>query len=333
MKRVLIIQTGGTILMQSDARRPGPVTADSGLAKDFLLREIPELAQIADISIVNPFYLDSSNMGPDHWCSLANCIAETYHRYDGFVVLHGTDTMAYSASALSFALRPLTKPIILTGSQVPLTTLRSDAHRNLINAVEIATMDIAEVAICFDDRLFRGNRASKMSIGDFDAFASPNLPPLANIGLQISLSDKIRPKGTTFHNTARFEPKVYILKLFPGLDPTLPELLLQSNMRGLLIEGFGSGNFPTTANQSIVPFLEKALSKGIIIAICSQAPFDSIDLSKYESGRIAESMGILSAGSMTIEASITKMMYLLAHHHQPEMVKSQFVTDLAGELH
>jgi L-asparaginase len=332
MKRVLIIQTGGTILMQSDARFPGPVTGDADLAKGYLLQEIPELARIADITIANPFYLDSSSMSHRHWCLLAKCISDSYHQYDGFVVLHGTDTMAYTASALSFALRPLTKPVILTGSQVPLTTLRSDAHRNLINAVEIATMDFAEVAICFDDRLFRGNRASKMSIGDFDAFASPNLPALAQIGLQIRFSDKVRPKGTTFHNTARFDSRVSILKLFPGMNPALPEVLLEQDIKGLLIEGFGSGNFPIIGDQSIVPFLEKALAKGIIIAVCSQAPFDSIDLSKYESGRIAASLGILSAGSMTIEASITKMMYLLAHQHQPEMVRSQFVTDLAGEL-
>ena len=318
--------------MQSDARQPGPVTADAELAKGYLLKEIPELAQIADITILNPFYLDSSNMGPDHWCMLADCISGCYHDYDGFVVLHGTDTMAYTASALSFALRPLTKPVILTGSQVPLTTLRSDAHRNLINAVEIATMEFAEVAICFDDRLFRGNRASKMSIGDFDAFASPNFPALAQIGLQIRFSDKVRPKGATFHNTARFDSRVTILKLFPGLNPALPEILLEKDIKGLLIEGFGSGNFPIKGEQSIVPFLENALAKGIIIAVCSQAPFDSIDLSKYESGRIAASMGILSAGAMTIEASITKMMYLLAHQHQSEMVRSQFVTDLAGEL-
>lgn len=332
MKRVLIIQTGGTILMQADIRKSGEVTADADLAKGYLLDEVPELKQIANIDVVGPFYEDSSNISPDHWCRLASCIASHYHDYDGFVILHGTDTMAYTASALSFALRPLTKSVILTGSQVPLTTLRSDAHRNLINAVEIATMEIPEVSICFDDRLFRGNRSSKMSIGDFDAFASPNHPPLAEIGLQIRFSDDVRAKGPTFHNTARFDNNVYILKLFPGLKPTFLDHIPKSGVRGILIEGFGSGNFTNNGDYNLIPFFEKCLEANIILAVCSQAPFDAIDLSKYESGRMAREIGILSAGSMTVEASITKLMYLLAHNHEPEMVRSQFVMDLAGEL-
>jgi L-asparaginase len=240
--------------------------------------------------------------------------------------------MAFSASALSYALRPLTKPVIFTGSQVPLTTLRSDADRNLINAVEIATMDVPEVGIVFGDKLLRGNRATKMSIGDFDAFASPNLSSLAEIGLQIQFSSGIRVKGPTFHNTAAFDNNVYILKIHPGIQPTYLEPLLTSGVKGILIEGFGSGNFPIREKCSLVPFFQKCIDAGILLAMCSQAPFDAIDLTKYESGRIARKIGILSAGAMTLEASITKMMYLLAHHHDPEMVRSQFVTDLAGEL-
>ncbi|KPQ00638.1 MAG: L-asparaginase AnsA [Bacteroidetes bacterium HLUCCA01] len=332
MKRVLIIQTGGTILMQTDQRMPGEVSMDPGLSKGFLLQEVPELSRIADLQIEGPFYEDSSNINPAHWKTLASCIATNYNEFDGFVILHGTDTMAFTASALSFALRPLTKPVIFTGSQVPLTTLRSDAHRNLINAVEIATMDVPEVGIVFDDKLYRGNRASKMSIGDFDAFASPNLPALAEIGLNIRFSSHIRPAGPTFHNTASFSDEVYILKVWPGINPDYLQPLPQSGIRGILIEGFGSGNFPVKGTGSLVPFLESCRDKAIVLAMCSQAPYDAIDLSKYESGRIAREIGILSAGSMTLEASVTKLMYLLAHHRDNGMVASQFVTDLAGEL-
>lgn len=319
--------------MHSDRRVPGEVRPDPELSKGYLLSEVPELNQIADLQVTSPFYEDSSNITPSNWVQLANCIAEEYDNFDGFVILHGTDTMAFSASALSYALQPLTKPVIFTGSQVPLTTLRSDAHRNLINAVEIATMDVPEVCIVFGDKLFRGNRASKMSIGDFDAFASPNLPALAEIGLQIQFSKNIRRKGTTFHNTAAYSSNVYILKVYPGIQPSYLGSLLGSGVRGILIEGFGSGNFPIKDQCSLAPFFQECVQHGIVLAMCSQAPFDAIDLSKYESGRVAKKIGIVSAGAMTLEASITKMMYLLAHHGDAEMVKSQFVTDLAGELY
>lgn len=332
MKRVLIIQTGGTILMQSDMLSPAEVRPDPELSKGYLLREVPELSKIADLEVVSPFYKDSSNITPTDWIQLAECIAHHYSRFDGFVILHGTDTMAFSASALSYALRPLTKPVIFTGSQVPLTTLRSDAHRNLINAVEIATMAVPEVGIVFGDKLFRGNRATKMSIGDFDAFTSPNLSPLAEIGLQIQFSDALRRKGPTFHNTASFCSEVYIMKVFPGLRTSYLQHLLTSGVKGILVEGFGSGNFPVLPDDNLAHFFEECIENGIILAMCSQAPFDAVDLSKYESGRIADKIGILSAGAMTLEASVTKLMYLLAHTNDPEMVRSQFVTDLAGEL-
>lgn len=332
MKRVLIIQTGGTILMQTDQRIPGEVSMDPGLSKGFLLQEVPELSRIADLQIEGPFYEDSSNINPSHWKTLASCIASNYDKFDGFVILHGTDTMAFTASALSFALRPLTKPVVFTGSQVPLTTLRSDAHRNLINAVEIATMDVPEVGIVFDDKLYRGNRASKMSIGDFDAFASPNLPALAEIGLNIRFSSQVRAAGPTFHNTASYSDEVYILKVWPGINPAYLKPLPDCGIRGILIEGFGSGNFPVKGDASLIPFFESCRKQDIVLAMCSQAPYDAIDLSKYESGRIAREIGILSAGAMTLEASVTKLMYLLAHHRDNGMVASQFVTDLAGEL-
>lgn len=348
MKRVLVIQTGGTILMQTDKRFAGTVTPDPELAKGYLLREIPELKRIADIHVIELFYEDSSNLNPEYWVTLSETIYRNYNDFDGFVILHGTDTMAFSASALSYTLRPLSKPVIFTGSQVPLANLRSDARRNLINSVEIATMKVSEVAICFNDRLYRGNRTTKMSIGDFDAFSSPNFEPLAEIGLNIDIRQHFHQPADAdsantlnfksfinpveFGNTAIFDDKVYVLKLFPGLNPKLLYPLLDSGLRGLLIEGFGSGNFPVKGDYALTDFLKACASKDIVITMCSQAPFDAIDLSKYESGRTALELGIISSKTMTIEASVTKLMYLLAHNNNPQSVRDLYTVSLAGEI-
>jgi L-asparaginase len=332
MKRVLIIQTGGTIMMQSALRSPNNVTADPDLARGYLKREVPELNTIADIEVLELFYEDSSSLSPKHWSILSETIITNSANYDGFVVLHGTDTMAYSASALSFSLIGLNKPVIFTGSQVPLTTLRSDARRNLINSVEIATFEIPEVCICFNDNLFRGNRSTKMSIGDFDAFASPNLPPLAEIGLNIDFSDHILSPVHNARFQTEFNNEVYVIKLFPGLNPELLTPLVTSGIKAILIEGFGSGNFPVKEDYSLIPFLESCSNEGILLAMCSQAPFDAIDLTKYESGRKAIELGVLSSGAMTLEASTAKLMHLFAGKYDLNMIKLLYQKNLAGEL-
>lgn len=333
MKRVLIIQTGGTILMQTDLRHPGSVSTDPSLAKGYLLREVPEIKRIADIEVMEFLYEDSSNLCPANWEALTAMLFEYYNDFDGFVILHGTDTMSYTASAVSFALRPLRKPVIFTGSQVPLTNLRSDARRNLINSVEIATMAIPEVAVCFNDKLYRGNRSTKMSIGDFDAFNSPNLRPLAEIGLNIEVGKHIlQPPSGHIENSAAFDSNVYILKLFPGLKTSLLEPLFNANIRAILIEGFGSGNFPSKGEFDLTPFFEACVQKDIVMAMCSQAPYDAIDLTKYASGRIALELGIISSETMTVEASVTKLMYLLGHHNESASVRNGYTQNLAGEI-
>jgi L-asparaginase len=332
MKSVLVIQTGGTIMMQSALREPGSVSADPDLARGYLKKEVPELSTIANIDVLELFYEDSSSLSPAHWTKLANTIILNKEKYDGFVVLHGTDTMAYTASALSYALIGLNKPVVFTGSQVPLTTLRSDARRNLINSVEIATFDIPEVCVCFNDNLFRGNRSTKMSIGDFDAFASPNLLPLAEIGLNIKFANHILPSVDVDKFQPNFEASVYVVKLFPGLKPTLLNPLIDSGVKAILIEGFGSGNFPIKGDYNLTSFLETCTKNGIILAMCSQAPFDAIDLSKYESGRMAIDLGVLSSGAMTLEASTVKLMHLLAGNYDLNMIKLLYQKNLAGEL-
>lgn len=319
-------------MMQSNDIDPGAVSADPEKARGYLLKEVPELEKIARLSVIELFYEDSSSLTPTHWELLASTILKHAPEYHGFVVLHGTDTMAYTASALSFALRGLNKPVIFTGSQVPLTTLRSDARRNLVNSVEIATYDIPEVCICFNDMLFRGNRSTKMSIGDFDAFASPNLAPLAEIGLNIELGSHILQPAIHSITEATFSTEIAVVKLFPGMNPDFFNSICQTPFKAMIIEGFGSGNFPIKGDFSLVSAFEKLIESGKILIMCSQAPFDAVDLQKYESGRMASEIGIISAGPMTMEAATTKIMYLLGSHIDPLTLRNQFLEDFVGEI-
>ncbi|TVQ11397.1 MAG: asparaginase [Balneolaceae bacterium] len=330
MKRILIIQTGGTIAMQ--LKDIAGYTGASPHPSDFLESRIPELSGIAHIEIADLFFKDSSDINPADWKILAETIYENYASFDGFVILHGTDTMAYTASALSFCLNNLGKPVILTGSQIPLAVIRSDASRNLINAIEMATLPLNEVAICFNDHIFRGNRSTKSSVGDFDAFSSPNYPPLADIGLNISLNYQITPVSGKFSISPRFDDRVFIIRLFPGLNPDHLLKLAGTDLRAIIIEAFGCGNFPVTGRHSLLPFFRKCLEQDILLVINSQAAHDAIDLSKYESGRNAQSMGIISAGDMTTEASVTKMMYLLAMHDNHLAVRDLYNRPIAGEI-
>lgn len=212
MKKILLIQTGGTIAM--NAKGDGVALDPEGWSQT-LYSEIPELNEIAELSTCPLFFEDSSDLNPQHWVTLAGCIEEHYDTYDGFVILHGTDTMAWSASALSYSLQNLGKPVIFTGSQLPMSSIRSDARRNLVNAVELATKDITEVGICFNDALYRGCRSTKMSIGDFDAFGSPNYPPLADIGIEIDIKAQPQVHSSELRNSARFSNELFVVTLFP----------------------------------------------------------------------------------------------------------------------
>jgi L-asparaginase len=331
MKRVAIIQTGGTILMRQDPADPGQVVSDPNAAA-WLLREVPDLSGIADIRVRPLFNLDSSNIGAAHWSRIAEAVRQETADADGVVIVHGTDTMAFTASALSFALRGLGKPVILTGSQVPLAVRRSDARRNLVNAVEVATLDLPVVAVCFNDLVFRGNRVTKMSIGEFDAFASPNHPPLARIGLDIKITDGIRPEtGFDEPLAPSFDESVHILKIHPAIRPERLASLPDSGLQALIIEAFGSGNFPIAGPHNLLPVFRACADAGMHLIIASQAPYDAIQLHKYESGRQAEALGMISAGDMTVEAALTKSMYLLAHPEAFPDFRSAFLTPLCGE--
>ena len=329
MKKILLLQTGGTIAMDITHGEP---KLDPSRWSEVLYKEIPELSEIADIHIEQLFFKDSSDVSLGDWVQIIEYVEEQYKSYDGFVILHGTDTMAYTASALSFGLQNLGKPVIMTGSQVPMSNIRSDARRNLVNAIEMATLPVNEVAICFNDFVYRGNRTTKMSIGDFDAFSSPNFPPLAEIGLNIELNISApAPQGELSMSTA-FDPSVFLLKTFPGLNPALLEKMDLSEVRCIVVEAFGSGNFPVHGDGSLLPFLRRCIEHDTLLIFTSQAAYDAVDLGNYESGRKARDLGALSAGDMTTEATLTKMMYLLGNYEHGEKVKDLFQKNIAGEL-
>jgi L-asparaginase len=331
MKRILILHTGGTITMQlHGSQRDSSRTAIS-FNLDFFDEQVPGLQEIAGLESRTLFLEDSSNMLPELWVRLAEAIEADYGNFDGFVVLHGTDTMAYTASALSFAFENLSKPVVFTGSQVPLSNRRTDARRNLINSVELATLNLPEVCICFNDRVYRGNRATKISIGDFDAFASPNHPVLAEFGLNLDIRSQYRPDPGAFRNRARFDPRVQLVKLFPGMDFSRAIPGDASDVRAMVIEAYGSGNLPAGSSHTLIPALGKYIGSGGIVIITSQAVYDEVDLDKYEGGRQAKKLGAISAGDMTTEACITKIMYLLAHYDDNITIRDLFRENLAGE--
>lgn len=329
MKKILLIQTGGTIAMS--AKGDG-VELDPDAWSALLYKQIPQLEQLAEIHTTPLFFEDSSDLNSSHWVTLSECIFENYTQYDGFVVLHGTDTMAYTASALSFSLQNLTKPVIFTGSQVPMSNIRSDAQRNLINAIEMATTDIAEVAICFNDHVYRGNRATKTSIGDFDAFGSPNIPPIAYIGLEIKSSHQSKKAVQPFSIQPTFSNELLVLTVFPSLNTEFLMNLDLSKLKAILVRSFGSGNFPRKGIFNLLPFFEKCAKHGVILVILSQADSDSVNLTKYPGGRAALKVGAISGGDMTLEAALTKMMWLLGQHNTREIVETEYQKDLAGEL-
>jgi L-asparaginase len=329
MKKLILIQTGGTISM---TMKKDKAELDLHYWHQVLKEEFPELSTLAEIETVPLFFEDSSDLNPEHWKRLAAVIEEKHEEVDGFVVLHGTDTMAYTSTALSFGLRGLKKPVIFTGSQVPMSNLRSDARRNLVNSIEIATCDIPEVCICFNDHVYRANRSTKMSIGDFDAFASPNTPPLAEIGLKIEISDQVLRDAQPFVNTCSYKNRIFVITLFPGMSMDYLDCLKLSELDALIIRTFGSGNFPTKGPFSLLPFLEKCREANVIVSIVSQADYDAVDLKTYSAGRKALELGAVGAKDMTLEAAVTKMMWLTEHYSDKDEIKELYKRPLAGEL-
>ncbi|WP_316785546.1 type I asparaginase [Pedobacter frigiditerrae] len=336
MTKILIIYTGGTIGMVNDAKTGTLIPFDFEQIQD----NVPELARLDYQLSVHSFdpILDSSNMNPDVWAELAELIKEKYDAFDGFVILHGSDTMSFTASALSFMLQNLAKPVILTGSQLPIGEIRTDAKENLITALEIAATKkdgkamVPEVCIYFDYQLFRGNRSIKYNSEKFEAFASPNYPILAEAGVNLDFyPNYILPIPTEpFQIHTSFNANIGVLKMYPGITENAVRAITESNAEAIILEAFGSGN--TTTAPWFITCLKEAIEANKIILDISQCKGGSVQLGLYETSRKLQKMGILSGSDLTFESAVTKLMYLLGQDLSIEEVKRLLEISIAGEL-
>jgi L-asparaginase type I len=297
-----------------------------------LLAQVPELKEIADVEAVFVTNIDSSNVLPDLWVRLARLISDKAHAFDGFVVTHGTDTMAYTASALSFLLQGFGKPVVFTGAQMPIAEkFGSDARNNLVFATEFATLDVGEVSIFFGSDLLRANRSRKFSQFDFDAFKSFNCPPIGKIGIRPKLFDhRIRREAGRATAVANLEHKVFLLKYFPGLEPEIISRVVDSGYRGVVIEGVGAGNLPTVIN--FASEIRRATERGVPVVMTTQCIVGAAEMHIYEVGKLAERNGAISALDMTPEAALTKLMWCLCQTRDVAEIGKLMSRNLAGEL-
>ncbi len=334
---ILIINTGGTIGMvrDKDTGTLHPVNSDE------LFRHIPILNQLDEQVEFYSFdpLLDSSNINPRHWVEMAKVIGQNYEKYDGFVVLHGSDTMAYTASALSFMLENLNKPVILTGSQLPLGMVRSDGRENLTAAIEIAsariddTPVVPEVGVYFENRLLRGNRTFKYNAENFDAFHSGNLPPLAEVGVHIKFNHNLilKPNFKKLRVHTELDNNISVLKLFPGISETAVRAQFEiKGLKALILETYGSGNAMT--DKWFLDLLRDAVSGGMIILNITQCKAGSVEMGKYQTSEEMARIGVISGHDMTTESALAKLMYLLGSRLSKEEVENYLQLSLRGEI-
>jgi L-asparaginase len=334
---ILLIYTGGTIGMVKDF--------DTGALKAFnfkkLLARIPELklldCTIETVSLDKP--IDSSNMDPAKWVTIADLIEENYNKFDGFVVLHGSDTMSYSASALSFMLENLDKPVVFTGSQLPIGDLRTDAKENLITAIQIASLHndnvpvITEVCLYFEYKLYRANRTTKINAEHFKAFTSPNYPALAESGVHLKVNKDLllpRTQATLKVNKA-LDRNVVVIKLFPGLTKqVLTSIVTMKSLKGVILETYGSGNAPS--EDWFINVIEQAIKDGLHVINVTQCYGGSVNMGHYETSTRLKEIGVISGADITTEAAIAKLMLMLGQNIPQSEFKILFETPVRGEL-
>lgn len=332
-KRIYIAYTGGTIGMVKS--RDGYVPEKGFLPRQIeaLYQQYPNQLPKVVVHEYEPL-LDSANMTPNEWLHIAEDIEQHYDEFDGFVILHGTDTMAYSASALSFMLEELSKPVIFTGAQIPAGEIRTDAFDNLIGALLIAAhYKVPEVTVYFHHHLYRGNRTQKVDAEGFDAFASPNFPPLATVGTDIEIRRELLQHfpNRPFQVRRLTPPKIVTVDIFPGFDPAIIDSLIDHGVNGIILRTYGMGNAPVKDGR-LLASLARASRRDTVIVNCTQCYRGAVNMAGYETGKMLSDVGVLSGHDMTAEAALTKLYYLFSAGLSVAEIRTQVGMNLRGEL-